>query len=170
MRPLEPPDTHCLSAAAGWLELGNQAEARAELASISAAAQNHPDVLEVRWALWSDEKNWPEALRVARELVQEAPERAAGWIFRAYALRRVPEGGLQAAWDTLLPASERFPRQAIIAFNLACYACQMRQVQAARSWLARAARTGGKRTIQQMALAEPDLEPLWGEIREWGER
>ena len=106
---------------------------------------------------------------MARDLVQEAPKRAAGWIFRAYALRRVPDGGLQAAWDALLPAIERFPHQTIIAFNLSCYACQMGQVEAARTWLGRAAAIGGKSAIRQMALAEPDLEPLWGEVRQWGE-
>jgi len=169
MKPLEPPDTHRLSAAIGWLELGDRSEARAELASISPAMQKHPDVLEVRWSLLPEERNWPEALQAARDLVQEAPERAVGWIFQAYALRRLPDGGLQAAWDALLPAFERFPSQTIIAFNLSCYACQMGQVEAARIWLGRAAAIGGKSAIRQMALAEPDLEPLWGEVRQWGE-
>ena len=169
MKSLEPPDTHYLSAALGWLELGNRAETRTELASISAEGQKHPDVLEARWALWSAEENWPEALRVARELVERAPDRASGWVFRAYALRRVPEGGLQPAWEALLPASEQFAQETIVAFNLACYACQMRQLETARKWLQRAARIGGKLTIQRMALAEPDLEPLWPEIRGWAE-
>ena len=47
MHKLEPPDTHCFLGAVGWLELGNLAEARAELAQVSAAQQEHPDVLEV---------------------------------------------------------------------------------------------------------------------------
>jgi tetratricopeptide (TPR) repeat protein len=155
MQPLEPPDSHCLSAALGWLGLGNQGEAKAELASISPARQNHPDVLEVRWAIYSEEKNWDPALQAARALIEEAPERAAGWIFRAYALRRVSNGGLQQA------------RQPIIPFNLACYSCQMRRLEEARVWLARAAQIGGKEEIKPMALGEPDLEALWEEIRQW---
>jgi predicted Zn-dependent protease len=167
MQPLEPPDTHYLSAAIGWLGLGNQGEAKAELASISAARQNHPDVLEVRWAIYSEAKDWDPALQVARALIQEAPERAAGWIFQAYALRRSRNGGLQQAWDALRPASDRFPRQPIIPFNLACYSCQMHRLEEARFWLARAVQIGGKQDIKPMALAEPDLRALWEEIRQW---
>ena len=167
MPPLEPPDTHHLSAAIGWLGLGNQAEAKAELALISPARQNHPDVLEVRWEVHSREKNWDPALETARALVREAPERAASWIFQAYALRRVREGGLQQAWDALRPAYDRFPRQPIIPFNLACYSCQLGRLDEARSWLARAVHIAGKEDIRQMALAEPDLEALWEEIRQW---
>src|ERR1043166_9428290 len=51
MTRLEPPDTHHLSAAVGWLELGNPAEAGEEIARISPAALEHPDVLEVRWQI-----------------------------------------------------------------------------------------------------------------------
>ena len=48
-----------------------------------------------------------DALRVARLLVQKAPKRATGWLHQSYALRRAPEGGLEAAWDALLPAVAR---------------------------------------------------------------
>ena len=167
MQPLEPPDSHYLSAAIGWLGLGNHREAKAELASISTAGQNHPDVLEARWAIYSQEKDWDPALQVARALVERAPERAAGWILQAYALRRSRNGGLEQAWEALRPAVDRFPRQPIIPFNLACYSCQMHRLEEARSWLARAAQIGGQAGIQQMALAEPDLQALWEEIRQW---
>ncbi|MGO8676861.1 MAG: tetratricopeptide repeat protein [Limisphaerales bacterium] len=167
MQPLEPPDTHYLSAALGWLGLGNQTEAKAELASISPSRQHHPDVLEARWAVYSDEKNWDAALEAARALIKEAPERPAGWVLQAYALRRVHNGGLQQAWDALRPALDLFPLQPVIPFNLACYSCQMRRLEEARSWLARAAQAGEKNDIKQMALGEEDLEPLWEEIRRW---
>jgi hypothetical protein len=47
------------------------------------------------------------------------------WIHQAYALRRMTGGGIKAAWDARLPAADRFPSQPMIAFNLACYACQL---------------------------------------------
>jgi len=94
MQPLEPPDAHHLSAAEGWLGLGNLAEARAELDRIAPALQNHPDVLDVRWSLLAEEKDWPAALALARTRLQLAPKSAAGWLHQAYALRRVPGGGL----------------------------------------------------------------------------
>src|SRR3569833_1104759 len=117
MTPIEPPDSHYLSHAVGWLELGNAAEAKAELGHLNAGLQNHPDVLEVRWAICAEEANWPEGLQVARELLVRAPERASGWLHQAYALRRVPGGGLQQAWDALLPAAEEFPAEPTVAYN-----------------------------------------------------
>ncbi len=166
MQTLEPPDTHHFSAAIGWLELGNPGEARAELAQISSGQQEHADVLEVRWAVAAEEKRWEEALQVAQALVRQAPERSSGWLHQAYALRRVPSGSVQKAWDALLPAFDKFPKEPTIPFNLACYACQLRQLDVARDWLKRAVAVAGQEKIQGMALADTDLEPLWEEIRQ----
>jgi len=165
MQKLEPPDTHYFLAAIGWLELGNPAEAGAELAQISPAQQEHPDVLEVRWSISAEQRRWEEGLQIAQALLRRAPKRSSGWLHRAYALRRVPQGGLQQAWEALLPAFDKFPKEPIIPFNLACYACQMRQLDAARDWLQRAMAISGKEKIKPMALKDSDLEPLWEEIR-----
>ena len=165
MAPLQPPDTHQLAAAIGWLELGNVAEAEAELERISPSQHNHPDVLEVRWLICVERKQWPAGLQIAQALVRGAPKRCSGWLHRAYALRRVPGGTLQRAWKALLPAFDKFPREPIIAYNLACYACQLQQLEAARTWIKRALILGGQHRIQAMALSDPDLEPLWDEIR-----
>jgi Flp pilus assembly protein TadD len=165
VRSLEPPDTHYLRGAIGWLELGNPTEARAELDKVSLDQQQHPDVLEMRWTLCAEEKDWSDALAAARALLQAAPERAAGWLHQAYALRRVPDGGLERAWEALLPAFEKFPKEPVIAFNLACYACQMHRLAEARTWLKKAQKIGGDEEIRAMALRDPDLEPLWEELR-----
>jgi predicted Zn-dependent protease len=166
MSKLEPPDTHCFLAAVGWLELGNLAEARAELEQVSAAQQEHPDVLELRWSISAEEKRWDEALQVAQAQVRRAPKRSSGWLHQAYALRRVPNGSIQKAWEALLPAFDKFPKEPTIPFNLSCYACQLRQLDVARDWLNRAVAVGGKEKIKQMALEDTDLEPLWAEIRQ----
>jgi len=165
MHTLGPPDTHFLSAALGWFELGNIPEAKAELGRIGPAANAHPDVLEVRWLLCAEERNWDEALRVARTLIEVAPQRSSAWLHRAYALRRVKGGGVSAAWDALSPAVEKFPTEPTIPYNLACYACQRGQLDQARHWLARAIEVGGKEKIKIMALNDEDLEPLWEEIK-----
>ena len=166
MHKLEPPDTHFFLAAVGWLELGNLAEARAELAQVSPAQHEHPDVLELRWSISAEEKRWDEALQVAQAQVRRAPKRSSGWLHQAYALRRVPNGGIQKAWEALLPAFDKFPKEPTIPFNLSCYACQLRQLDIARDWLKRAVAVGGKEKIKQMALQDSDLEPLWAEIRQ----
>ena len=164
MQDLEVSDLHRLNAALGWLGLNSLADARAELDDIPAARQAHPAVLEARWLLCAHEKNWREALAVADREVGVAPEAAAGWLHRAYALRRVEAGGLAQAWDALLPAAEKFPAEAVVAYNLACYACQLNHLDVSRNWLQRALKTGGKDVIKKMALEDDDLKPLWGEI------
>jgi Flp pilus assembly protein TadD len=166
VKQLSPPDSHHLDAAIGWLGLGCAAEAHAELVEISAENQTHPGVLEVRWTVFVQEKNWRDALEIAQLELHFAPGESSGWLHRAYALRRVNHGGLAQAWDALLPAAEKFPAEPVIAYNLSCYACQLRQLDLARTWLQRAVAAGRKEAIKKMALADDDLQPLWPEIME----
>ena len=164
MHPLGPPDSHILKSAEGWLELGVPVEATAELDSISPEHQRHPDVLEVRWALQAHARQWAAALETARQLVLAAPDRASGWLHQAYALRRTADGGLARAREALQPAAEKFPKEPVILFNLACYACQLGQLDEARAWVKRAMKVGGKESIKLMALTDEDLKPLWREL------
>src|SRR5438093_73952 len=167
MPTLEAPDTHHLSAAIGWLELGNCAEASEELARMSPAALEHPDVLEVRWQVCVESKSWEAAAQVAELCIARAPERASGWLHRAYAKRRAPGGSVQSAWEALRPAFEKFPDEPIIPFNLACYAAQAGRLDEAWEWLQHAIRAAKNlNQIKQMGLADPDLQPLWERIRQ----
>jgi tetratricopeptide (TPR) repeat protein len=165
MQPLEAPDIHHLSAAVGWLELGNLVEAEEDLNRISAMHQCHPDVLEVRWIILAQTHRWEAALGIARTLLKLAPNRSSAWLHQAYALRRAAKNGLKLAWDALLPAYEKFPREATIPYNLSCYACQLDQLEEARLWLQRALQIGNKDQIKRMALDDLDLQPLWKEIK-----
>ena len=167
MPMLEPPDYHHLRAAMGWLELGNNEEAKADIAKIAEGLRKHPDVLEVLWMIQATEDDWTAALATARSLIQIEPNRYEGWLHQAYALRRVSDGGLKAAWDALLPVASQFPSEPTIPYNLSCYACQMGQIDEARQWLQRAAGVGDKARIKSMALADPDLQALWKEVSEW---
>lgn len=164
---IEPPESHFVNAALGWLELGLPGEAAAELVHLPDRLQAHPDVLEVRWAIVAAQQHWDAALGVATALVQAAPKRPTGWLHRAYALRRTPQGGLKQAWNALLPAAERFPKEALIPYNLSCYACQMERLDDARLWLHRALALGQREHVKAMALQDADLRPLWKEIQEW---
>ncbi|MEY4387385.1 MAG: hypothetical protein RLY20_2668 [Verrucomicrobiota bacterium] len=164
MLKLEPHDSHALLAALGWIELGNPREALGELDRAAAQIQDHPAMLDMRWAALVELKDWAAALVVAQKLVEVAPDNVSGWLHRAYALRRVAGGGLPQAWNVLLPAAKQFPQQTLVAFNLACYACQMNRLDEAREWLERARVIEGVDAINQMALADEDLKPLWPEI------
>lgn len=163
---LEPPNTHHLRAAIGWLELGSHVEAGEEIARIASESLDHPDVLEVRWEICAKGASWEAALQVAEAMVRVAPQRSSGWVHRAYAMRRVRHGGLKLAWSLLRPAVEMFPKENIIPYNLACYAAQEGRLDAAWDWLQKSiAVCGDVKVIKQRALADSDLQPLWERIR-----
>ncbi|HXT40762.1 MAG TPA: tetratricopeptide repeat protein, partial [Candidatus Angelobacter sp.] len=84
MRKLTPPDSHHLNAASGWLELGNAAEARAELTRVSATNRNHPATLELEWQICAAGKDWLSALAAAQKLVRLDPANVSGWIHQSY--------------------------------------------------------------------------------------
>ena len=165
MKPLEPPDSHHLSAAAGWLELGNAMEAGAELEKIAPPFQSHPDVLAVRFDLHAAAGKWDAAAEIAGTLTRLEPDEPGVWISLAYATRRKAGGGIAPARAILIQARETFPKEKIIAYNLACYDCQLGDLNAARSWLEQACKLGDARKIKQMARQDPDLEPLWLDLR-----
>jgi hypothetical protein len=59
---------------------------------------------------------------------------------------------------------ERFPHDAIMRYNLACYECQLGRLEQAKGWLQKAFKIGDPSKIKLMALNDPDLEPLRSEI------
>jgi predicted Zn-dependent protease len=164
MRELTPPDNHHLNAATGWLELGNHAEAKAELIKISSASRENPEVLELEWRICAAEKSWPDALEAARRLVQTDPDNVSGWIHQSYSLHELKR--TKEAFDLLLPMVEKFPDISTIPYNLACYACQLANLDEARQWLATAIKIRSKEEIRKIALIDPDLQPLWEEIKQ----
>lgn len=159
---LDWPDKHHLDAATGWLMLGNPREARAEFAQISSAARRAVDVLDVEWRLLGDEKRWEEAVAVAAKQVAMAPQHVAGWIHRSFALHELRR--TESARDLLLPAAKLFTKETTIPYNLACYECQLGNLEAARDWLrhtlSRHKSADGRREQLAMALTDPDLQPL----------
>lgn len=166
MKPLEPPDSHHLSAAIGWLELGNVTEAIAELEKIAPQFQSHPDVLAVQFDIHAAAGKWDAAAEIAGTLTQLEPEQPGTWISLAYATRRKTGGGIPQARAILIQAQRTFSKEQIIAYNLACYDCQLGDLEAAKAWLDKACTLGDARKIKHMARQDPDLEPLWPDLRE----
>jgi predicted Zn-dependent protease len=164
VRDLEPPDTHHLSAAIGWLELGNCQEAAADLERISPDLAEHPDVITVRQEIFARAGKWDLAAQAAATLTQIKPKQSHSWIALAYATRRKPGGGISAAREILLDAEKRFPKEPLIRYNLACYECQSGNLPAALAWLAKAFALGNAKQFKLMAMEDPDLLPLRDEI------
>lgn len=161
-RTIEAPDIHFLNAAVGWLELGNQKEAGAELEKLSFLTRYHPDVLLVRWKVFARMKDWPRSLDIARALVRISPEKPTGWICVAYSLYNTRQ--TTEAWSHLLNAEKKFPTISAIPYFLACLACQLGKTTDAARWLAHWNLMVGETDLKKAARHDPRLQPVWQEF------
>jgi tetratricopeptide (TPR) repeat protein len=164
MNPLEHPDIFHLQSAVGWIELGVHTEAHLELDQIHPSQQQNPDVLSVRWQALAAEKKWEAALEIASKYLETCPGRVDAWIHKAYAARRVNDGSIIKAKTILLAAANLFPEEPLIKYNLACYACQLDELEEARLHLRKAFEMDKTTSIKQMAMKDSDLKALWCEI------
>jgi tetratricopeptide (TPR) repeat protein len=158
MSSIEPPDSHHVSAATGWLELGNAVEARIELDKVASGLRDHPDVLEVEFGIAARAGAWPDAARIAERLVEKAPNRPSGWIDRSNALHFMGHYG--EAYELLQPALAHFPSLWTLPYNMACFCCRMGKLDEAKTWLGKAIELGQQINVVRGALNDPDLEPL----------
>ena len=157
MNVLEPPDRLYVEAAKGWYLLGNLEEAKAELQKLAPGYCDHPDVFEVRFAIYCRAANWPLCMEIATALLEVAPERPTSWINCATVLHGLKE--TQSAWHTLHNVLDCFPKVALIPYHLAVFGCALGQSSAALKMLERAVAVGGD-PIRGQALTDPDLKDL----------
>lgn len=165
---LEPSDVHHLNAAEGWLELGDIAEALGEVKQVSLQGRFHPRALLVRWEIFARKQHWEFAHTIAEGLVALTPEDPRGWLHRSaalHALKRTPE-----AWQSLLPAAARFPRNPTVAYKLACYACQLGHFEEAKGWLDKATSMKSGNKLKWLAVIDPSLHPLWEHFGHAGDK
>ena len=156
---LEPPDTHFLSAAEGWMDLGDCREALAELERISQLGRSHFEVMQVRWHVHNRMKEWDACLYIGRDMIETNPELPQGWINHGNALFYLNR--YKEAFDLLHPMLDKFPNDEAIPYNLACYKCQAGDMMEAKEWLERALAVGDSQRVKTMACTDPDLKPLW---------
>lgn len=164
MKLLPFPDNKHLEAAEGWLELGNHLEANEELEKITPQLRAHPLVLELRYKIYSEAGKWQMAAEVAKGMYEMLPDNPWGPFHLAFALHELKR--TQEAYDTLIPVIDKFPKEWLMLFNLACYSCQLGKLTEAMQWLEKAIDVVGKKGIRQQALDDLDLEPLWTQIGE----
>ena len=162
LKRLEPPDDFFLRSAEGWLELGNWLEANEELERITPEMRAHPHVLLMRWEIYAKAKKWEMAVEVGRALSEMLPDNSWGFIHYAYSLHELKR--TNEAWGVLIPVADKFPDVFRISYNLACYCCQLGDLNDSMQWLKKAISIAGKKDIRLMALDDPDLKPLWEQI------
>jgi hypothetical protein len=103
-------------------ELGMFLEADTELDKIDPFNRAAPQVLAIRLAIYHGLEKWELMQEIAKRLAEFQPDDIQWTISLAYATRRADS--IHAAKEILLNAEPKFPKEAIIKYNLACYSCQ----------------------------------------------
>src|SRR5437016_3993553 len=134
--PLEAPDYQHWQAAVGYVELGMFQEANDQIEDIDPFNRAAPEVLAVRVAVYHGLKKWELMREVAKRLAEFQPNDIQWTISLAYATRRAIS--IEAAKEILLNAESKFPKEAIIKYNVACYCCQLAEIENAKNYLKKA--------------------------------
>lgn len=162
MKALEPPDSHYLLAAEGWVDLGNFAEAENELERIAPEFATHPDVLKLKWRICGKTGDLRGALTMARTVCRLAPTHPFARVHQA----ETAQEAAAAQGSSTEPRVLRLPYLFAIPYNLACYACQLGNLEEAWDWLEVAIEISDPEEVKKIALSDPDLEPLWMKLSE----
>ena len=141
----------------GYRELGMFDDAANALEKIEPEDKTRNEVLYARVDIYLGARKWDMAAAVASHLVKADPENPAAWINLAYAVRRAEN--IQAAEAILLKARTWHPENALIAFNLACYASVVGHMEDAKARLQHAIDLD--KDLRRLALDDEDLRPLW---------
>jgi Flp pilus assembly protein TadD len=155
--PLKPDWQKRVLASHGYLELGMFDDAALALEEIAPEEKTRSEVLGARVAIYPAAEKWDMAAEVANHLVKAEPENPSWWMNLAYATRRCE--GIESAEAILLRASKLHHDNAIIEFNLACYASVTGRMEDAKERIRKAIELDKDVRIQ--ALADEDLRPLW---------
>ena len=158
--PLEQPDRQHCQAAAGYVELGMFLEANTELDKIDPFNRAAPEVLALRIEIYRGLAKWELMQAIAKRLAEFQPDDIQWTISLAYATRRVESIG--AAKEILLNAEPKFPKEAAIKYNLACYFCQTGDIKTAKNYLKKAFEID--LSLRMAALEDEDLKPLWDSL------
>jgi tetratricopeptide (TPR) repeat protein len=152
----ESDEQHC-QAAAGYVELGMFLEANTELDKIDPFNRAAPEVLSLRIAIYRGLEKWELMQEIAKRLADFQPDEIQWTISLAYATRRADS--IRAAKEILLTAEPKFPKEAVIKYNLACYFCQTGDIQNAKNYLKEAFEID--LSWRMAALEDKDLKLLW---------
>lgn len=155
------PFEHHIQVAQGYVELGMFLDANAEIETIEAELRNQPEVLAVRREIYTGLKRWERMRIVAKSLTNHDPDEAQWSISLAYATRRAES--IDATKVILLEAVERHPKAPMLHYNLACYECQLGDVEVAKTRLQHAFKLEPR--LRLIAMEDEDLEAVWASLK-----
>ena len=137
------------------------AEADSELDKIDPFCRALPEILAARVAIYHGLKKWELMQQIAKRLKEFQPDNVQWTISLAYATRRAYS--IDVAMEILLNAEAKFPREAAIPYNLACYCCQLGDMETAKRYLKKAFEID--LDWRKAALEDEDLRPLWHSLQ-----
>jgi tetratricopeptide (TPR) repeat protein len=158
--PLEPPDQQHWQAASGYAELSMFLEADAELDKIDPFNRAAPGVLAIRLAIYRGLEKWELMQEIAKRLKEFEPDNVQWTISLAYATWRAYS--TEIAMEILLSAEPKFPKEAALPYNLACYYGQLEEIETAKRYLKKAFEI--ELNWRRAALEDEDLKPLWDSL------
>lgn len=158
--PLELDDQQHVTAAEGYAALGMFLDANEELEQVDPDVRHVAEVLAVRVEIYRGLAKWDALATVAKKLAEFDPGEFRWWSAWAYGARR--SQSVQAAREILMAALEHHPQCAMIRYHLACYECQLGNLEAAKESLAIAFKKAPR--LRSEALDDEDLQPLWDEL------
>ena len=158
---LTAPDRQHWEAAVGYTELEMYLDADGELEKIDPLNRAAPEVLAVRLEIYRGLEKWELMAQIAKKLADFQADQIQWIVSAAYAIRRAES--IEAAREILLNAHPRFPGEAIIPYNLACYQAQLGDLRSAKDYLAQAFQINAKWRLA--ALDDVDLQPLWETLK-----
>ena len=156
---IQPPDSHRLAAVEGWLGLGDWQEAEREWLQIDKELYYHPDVQQAHYLICAAAGRWDVAIEIAVTLTELTPDRPFGWFQTAFSLNKLNHTG--EAYDLLKLVVKRFPKDVLMHYNMACFACKLGNLEEAWRWLVKTFELDAPKGLQSFALQDPDLRPLW---------
>jgi len=155
--PLESPDKEFFDAACGYAQLGMYRDANEELENIDPFLRAAPEILALRIEIYRALEKWELMQVVSQKLAEFEPDNLQWIISLAYATRRAYS--IDVAMEILLNAEAKFPKEAAIPYNLACYYCQGGEMKKAKRYLKKAFDID--LNWRKAALDDDDLKPLW---------
>jgi len=159
--PLEPPDQQYWQAAVGYVGTRNVCRSRFGVrARQNGSILSIPEVLAVRVAIYRGLKKWELMQQIAKRLKEFEPDNVQWTISLEYATRRAYSIG--TAMEILLNAQAKFPKEAAIPYNLACYYCQRGEIENAKRYLKQAFEIDPN--WRKAALEDEDLKLLWDSL------
>ena len=144
----------------GFLDLKMIDKARQELEQVGTFDRRCDSYMDAALRLAMADNRWSDAVQFARTLIERRPREPAFYIQLAYSIRRAES--IEAARDILLDARKRFPKVAVIPFNLACYECQLGHPDEALALLEKAFKIDA--SFREQALEDDDLKPIWDKL------